>query len=90
MKTGPTPRLHRRGRAAAAQVPCPHCGYPYSRQIQTQATEQGYRRRRECLRAAGGTVSCERSFTTYEVLSRDLTLVRKVRELILAETKKGA
>ncbi len=42
-----------------AQVPCPHCGYEYSRPMHAQPTPQGYRRKRACEK-------CKRWFVTYE------------------------
>lgn len=87
-RTGPAPRLHRgRGRAAAAQVPCPHCGYPYSRQISTKATEDGYQRKRVCLRAPGGPEPCDRQFVTYEILAREIKLVKDIRKLVTEAAK---
>lgn len=84
-RKGPVPRLHRRGRAAAAQVPCPHCQYAYSRQIATRATPDGYLRKRLCLRAPEGSVTaggntCGRQFTTYEVHASAIVLLRRIRE----------
>ncbi|MGE5586857.1 MAG: transcriptional regulator NrdR [Clostridia bacterium] len=52
---------------------CPYCGHPDSRVIDSRATDEGaaIRRRREC-------VSCERRFTTYEVVDEvPLMVVKK-------------
>ncbi|MCR4403202.1 MAG: transcriptional regulator NrdR [Firmicutes bacterium] len=52
---------------------CPYCGQPDSRVIDSRATDEGaaIRRRREC-------VSCERRFTTYEVVDEvPLMVVKK-------------
>lgn len=52
---------------------CPYCGHPDSRVVDSRATDEGsaIRRRREC-------VSCERRFTTYEVVDEvPLMVVKK-------------
>lgn len=44
---------------------CPYCGYPESRVVDSRPAEEGatIRRRRECL-------SCQKRFTTYEIMER--------------------
>ncbi len=44
---------------------CPFCGYPESKVIDSRPAEEGatIRRRRECL-------SCQKRFTTYEIIER--------------------
>ncbi len=51
---------------------CPNCGFPDSKVIDSRPVEEGnsIRRRRECL-------SCERRFTTFEVLESHQMLVVK-------------
>ncbi len=52
---------------------CPYCGHPDSRVVDSRATDEGsaIRRRREC-------VSCERRFTTYEIVDEvPLMVVKK-------------
>lgn len=52
---------------------CPYCGHPDSRVVDSRATDEGsaIRRRRECI-------SCERRFTTYEVVDEvPLMVVKK-------------
>ena len=52
---------------------CPFCGYTESKVIDTRPTDEGerIRRRRECL-------SCEKRFTTYEVIeTTPLVVVKK-------------
>ena len=52
---------------------CPFCGYQESRVIDSRPAEEGatIRRRRECL-------SCQKRFTTYEIMERmPLVVVKK-------------
>ena len=52
---------------------CPYCGYSESRVIDSRPAEEGatIRRRRECL-------SCQKRFTTYEILERlPLVVIKK-------------
>ena len=51
---------------------CPYCGYSESRVIDSRPAEEGatIRRRRECL-------SCQKRFTTYEIVERLPLLVIK-------------
>ena len=52
---------------------CPYCGYSESRVIDSRPAEEGatIRRRRECL-------SCQKRFTTYEIMERvPLVVVKK-------------
>ena len=52
---------------------CPYCGYLESRVIDSRPAEEGatIRRRRECL-------SCQKRFTTYEIMERlPLVVVKK-------------
>lgn len=52
---------------------CPFCGYPESRVIDSRPAEEGatIRRRRECL-------SCQKRFTTYELMERlPLVVIKK-------------
>jgi len=54
-------------------VRCPFCGYQESRVIDSRPAEEGatIRRRRECL-------SCQKRFTTYEIMERmPLVVVKK-------------
>lgn len=62
-----TTTTHRRSIAA---VPCPRCGYTYSRAVHSQRTPRGFRRRRVCVR-------CERGFVTYEVAARSIKETKK-------------
>ena len=55
---------------------CPYCGYSESRVIDSRPAEEGatIRRRRECL-------SCQKRFTTYEIMERvPLVVVKKRRQ----------
>jgi len=52
---------------------CPYCGYAESKVIDSRPAEEGttIRRRRECL-------SCQKRFTTYEIMERlPLVVVKK-------------
>lgn len=52
---------------------CPYCGYPDSKVVDSRPAEEGasIRRRRECL-------SCQKRFTTYEIVeSLPLVVVKK-------------
>jgi len=52
---------------------CPFCGYSESKVVDSRPTEEGatIRRRRECL-------SCQKRFTTYEIMERlPLVVVKK-------------
>lgn len=49
---------------------CPYCGQPDSRVVDTRATGESIRRRRECQ-------SCRKRFTTYEQISEALLIVKR-------------
>lgn len=49
---------------------CPYCGQAASRVIDTRATGDGIRRRRECQ-------TCQKRFTTYEQISEALLIVKR-------------
>ena len=49
---------------------CPYCGQPDSRVVDTRATSDSIRRRRECQ-------SCRKRFTTYEQISEALLIVKR-------------
>jgi transcriptional repressor NrdR len=49
---------------------CPYCGHPDSRVVDTRATAESIRRRRECQ-------SCRKRFTTYEQISETLLIVKR-------------
>lgn len=49
---------------------CPYCGQADSRVIDTRATGDGIRRRRECQ-------NCQKRFTTYEQISEALLIVKR-------------
>jgi transcriptional repressor NrdR len=49
---------------------CPYCGHDTSRVVDTRATGDGIRRRRECL-------ACHKRFTTYEQISEALFIVKR-------------
>jgi transcriptional repressor NrdR len=49
---------------------CPYCGHPDSRVVDTRATADSIRRRRECM-------SCHKRFTTYEQISEALLIVKR-------------
>jgi transcriptional repressor NrdR len=49
---------------------CPYCAQPDSRVVDTRATSDGIRRRRECQR-------CGKRFTTYEQVSEALFIVKR-------------
>lgn len=49
---------------------CPHCGYAESKVTDSRPLEDTIRRRRECL-------SCQRRFTTYEVIENLQPIVLK-------------
>src|ERR671915_14565 len=50
---------------------CPHCGYAETKVTDSRESDDGIRRRRECLQ-------CERRFTTYErVQAAPLMVVKK-------------
>jgi transcriptional repressor NrdR len=49
---------------------CPYCAQPDSRVVDTRATNESIRRRRECL-------SCHKRFTTYEQIAEQLLIVKR-------------
>jgi len=49
---------------------CPYCGQPDSRVVDTRATSESIRRRRECL-------NCHKRFTTYEQITEQLLIVKR-------------
>jgi transcriptional repressor NrdR len=49
---------------------CPYCGQPDSRVVDTRATGESIRRRRECQK-------CRKRFTTYEQISEALLIVKR-------------
>lgn len=49
---------------------CPYCGQPDSRVVDTRATGESIRRRRECQ-------ICRKRFTTYEQISEALLIVKR-------------
>ncbi len=49
---------------------CPYCGYVDSRVVDTRATGESIRRRRECQ-------SCRKRFTTYEQISETFLIVKR-------------
>jgi transcriptional repressor NrdR len=49
---------------------CPYCGQPDSRVVDTRATGDSIRRRRECQ-------ICRKRFTTYEQISEALLIVKR-------------
>jgi transcriptional repressor NrdR len=49
---------------------CPYCGNPDSRVVDTRATADTIRRRRECQ-------ACHKRFTTYEQISEALLIVKR-------------
>ena len=49
---------------------CPYCGQPDSRVVDTRATNESIRRRRECL-------NCRKRFTTYEQITEQLLIVKR-------------
>ena len=49
---------------------CPYCGQPDSRVVDTRATAESIRRRRECQ-------ACRKRFTTYEQISEALLIVKR-------------
>ncbi len=49
---------------------CPHCGHDESRVLDTRDSEQGIRRRRQCLR-------CENRFSTVEKAQATTLMVSK-------------
>ena len=49
---------------------CPYCGRAESRVVDTRATGDGIRRRRECQ-------TCRKRFTTYEQISEALLIVKR-------------
>ena len=49
---------------------CPYCGHPDSRVVDTRATAESIRRRRECQ-------ACRKRFTTYEQISEALLIVKR-------------
>lgn len=49
---------------------CPYCGQADSRVVDTRATGESIRRRRECQ-------SCRKRFTTYEQISEALLIVKR-------------
>ncbi len=49
---------------------CPYCGHPDSRVVDTRASSESIRRRRECQ-------NCHKRFTTYEQISEALLIVKR-------------
>lgn len=49
---------------------CPYCATPDSRVVDTRATNESIRRRRECL-------NCRKRFTTYEQVTEQLLIVKR-------------
>ncbi len=49
---------------------CPYCAQPDSRVVDTRATYESIRRRRECL-------NCHKRFTTYEEITEQLLIVKR-------------
>jgi transcriptional repressor NrdR len=49
---------------------CPYCGHDESRVVDTRATGESIRRRRECQ-------ACRKRFTTYEQISEALLIVKR-------------
>jgi transcriptional repressor NrdR len=49
---------------------CPYCAQPDSRVVDTRATSESIRRRRECL-------NCHKRFTTYEQITEQLLIVKR-------------
>jgi transcriptional repressor NrdR len=49
---------------------CPYCGHADSRVVDTRATAESIRRRRECQ-------ACRKRFTTYEQISEALLIVKR-------------
>ncbi len=49
---------------------CPYCGHPDSRVVDTRASAESIRRRRECQ-------ACRKRFTTYEQISEALLIVKR-------------
>jgi transcriptional repressor NrdR len=49
---------------------CPYCAQPSSRVVDTRATNESIRRRRECLH-------CHKRFTTYEQITEQLLIVKR-------------
>lgn len=49
---------------------CPYCGHPDSRVVDTRATGESVRRRRECQ-------ACHKRFTTYEQITETLLIVKR-------------
>jgi transcriptional repressor NrdR len=49
---------------------CPYCAQPDSRVVDTRATNESIRRRRECL-------ICHKRFTTYEQINEQLLIVKR-------------
>jgi transcriptional repressor NrdR len=49
---------------------CPYCGHADSRVVDTRATAESIRRRRECQ-------TCRKRFTTYEQISEALLIVKR-------------
>jgi transcriptional repressor NrdR len=49
---------------------CPYCSQPDSRVVDTRATNESIRRRRECL-------NCRKRFTTYEQITEQLLIVKR-------------
>jgi transcriptional repressor NrdR len=49
---------------------CPYCAQPNSRVVDTRATNESIRRRRECL-------NCHKRFTTYEQIAEQLLIVKR-------------
>jgi transcriptional repressor NrdR len=49
---------------------CPYCAQPNSRVVDTRATNESIRRRRECL-------NCHKRFTTYEQITEQLLIVKR-------------
>lgn len=64
-------------RQPTANVRCPECNYAYSKQKSTLVTPEAYMRKRKCLSEA-----CGRVFTTYEILAKDMSLLRHINKWI--------
>ncbi len=54
----------------AADMKCPFCGTENSKVIDSRPTEDGKRRRREC-------VACKKRYTTFEIVEQPLKIVVK-------------
>jgi len=65
-------KLRENDKNEVCEMKCPFCGYSESRVVDSRPTDDGerIRRRRECL-------SCQRRFTTYEVIETTPMMVIK-------------